>query len=146
MTGHQDFQLTDAEREALAKYIRQGGVVFAESCCGRDTFAKAFRREIARALDGAKLERIPANHPIFAYPNIIKDVQPLPALAEKLQAKTRIQPELYGLSIDGHLGVVFSPRGLACGWELAQCPYCCGIHSKDALALGINILAASLLQ
>ena len=146
MTGHQDFQLTDAECAALAKYIRQGGVVFAESCCGRDTFTKAFRREIARALDGAKLERLPVNHPIFFYPNNIKDVQPLPALAEKLQAKTRIQPELYGLSIDGHLGVIFSPHGLACGWELAQCPYCGGIHSKDALALGINILAASLLQ
>jgi hypothetical protein len=145
-TGHQDFTLTPAERGNLAKYIRQGGVVFAESCCGRDSFRKAFQREIAAALGGAQLERLPATHPVFAYPNNIKDVQPLPALAEKLKCKTRIPPELYGINVDGHLGVVFSPHGLACGWELAQCPYCGGIHSRDALALGINILANSLLQ
>ena len=80
------------------------------------------------------------------YPNTVKDVQPLPALAAKINSRSRVAPELYGINIDGHLGVVFSPRGLSCGWEMAQCPYCKGIHAKDARALGINILSYSMMQ
>lgn len=146
LTGHQDFTLTPAERANLAQYLRQGGIVFAESCCGRESFETGFRRELATILPGAQLERLPANHLIFMYPNAIKDVQPTSALAEKLSSKGRVAPELYRLNIDGHLAVIFSPRGLACGWELAQCPYCGGIHAKDALALGVNVLSYCLLH
>lgn len=146
LTGHQNFHFTDAERANLAKYLRQGGVVFAESCCGREDFTKAFKREIEAVAQGSKMERLPTNHLIYSYPNRIKDVQPMPALAERMKSTGRVAPELYGLNVNGHLGVIFSPVGLACGWELATCPYCGGIHSKDALAIGINVLNYALLQ
>ena len=146
ITGHTAFQFTDAERANLAKYLRQGGVVFAESCCGRTEFTRAFRTEIEKVLGGAKLERLPANHLIFAHPNRIQSVQPTPALVERMKSTGRVGPELYGANIHGHLAVIFSPVGLACGWELATCPYCGGLHSKDALALGINILNYAMLQ
>lgn len=146
ITGHQDFRLTADERASLARYLRQGGVLFAESCCGRRDFTKAFRREIAAVLPGAPLERLPHSHLIFNYPNQIKDVQPDPALAERLKCKGRVPPELYGINMNGHLCVIFSPVGLSCGWELATCPYCCGINAKDALSEGINILNYALLQ
>jgi hypothetical protein len=42
--------------------------------------------------------------------------------------------------------VIYSPHGLSCGWELAQCPYCCGISSQDALALGVNVLSYAVMQ
>ena len=69
-----------------------------------------------------------------------------PALARKLNAAGRMAPALYGVNIDGHLGVIYGPHGMACGWEMAQCPYCCGIVSQDALALGVNILSYAILQ
>lgn len=146
LTGHQEFSLSDAERTNLTQYLQKGGVLFAESCCGREEFARSFHGEMARVIPGARLERLPANHMLYMYPNTIKDVQPRPALAEKLGAKGRIAPELYGISVNGHLAVIFSPRGMACGWELAQCPYCNGVHAKDCLALGVNILSYCLLQ
>ncbi len=146
MTGHLAFKLTDEEKANLAKFLRQGGIVFAESCCGRADFTRAFKHEIESVLGGARLERIQGNHIIFQYPNQIRDVQPTPALAERLKSNGRVTPELYGINIDGHLAVIFSPVGLACGWELATCPYCNGIHSKDALALGINILNHAIMQ
>ncbi len=146
MTGHQNFVLTEQERSNLRNYLLRGGVLFAESCCGRKGFTESFQLEMGKVLPGAQLERIQNNHPIFAFPNHIPDVQPRPALAEKLQVQGRIPPELYGIRHEGHLAVIFSPVGLACGWELAECPYCGGIHSRDALALGVNILSCSLLQ
>ncbi len=146
LTGHQAFVFTPEERAALGKYIRQGGFVIAESCCGREGFAVSFQHEISQILNGSKLEKLPPSHQIFQYPNSIKDVQPLPALAAKINSRSRVTPELYGITIDGHLAVVFSPRGLSCGWEMAQCPYCKGIHARDARALGINILSYSMMQ
>ncbi len=146
ITGHQAFAFTPAERANLTKYLTQGGLLIAESCCGRTGFATSFRAEMNGILKGAQLQRLPPSHPLFAYPNAIRDVQPLPALAAKLKSRSRIAPDLYGASIDGHLAVIFSPFGLSCGWELAQCPYCNGIHAKDARALGINILSYAMMQ
>ena len=73
MTGHLAFKFTDEERANLARYLRQGGILFAESCCGREDFTKAFRHEIDRVLPGARLERIQGNHVIFR--NCFKDEQ-----------------------------------------------------------------------
>ncbi|MBR0460005.1 MAG: DUF4159 domain-containing protein [Victivallales bacterium] len=146
MTGHDFFQFTPAERANLQRYLNQGGVLFAESCCGRTDFTASFTHEMRQLFPSATLERLPAGHIIYRYPNNITDVQPDPALAVRLKTKGRVAPELYGISIDGHLAVIFSPYGLSCGWELATCPYCGGIHSRDALTLGINVLNYALLQ
>jgi len=73
-------------------------------------------------------------------------VQPRPALAHKLHAKGKIHTVLFGANINGQLAVVYAPYGLACGWELAQCPYCDGVAPTDALALGVNILTYALMQ
>ena len=146
LTGHQDFQLNSAERANLRQFLTRGGVLLAESCCGREAFDRSFRSEMEKVLEGQKLERLPANHPLFLYPNDLKGVQPQPALAHKLGSTGRIKPELYGVDLNGNLAVIYSPHGLSCGWELAQCPYCAGIGPQDALALGVNILSYAVLQ
>ena len=75
------------------------------------------------------------------YPNQINSVQPRPALSKKLGVDGTVAPVLFGVNVNRNLGVIYSPYGLSCGWELAQCPYCAGVVSKDAIALGINILS-----
>jgi hypothetical protein len=55
-------------------------------------------------------------------------------------------PRLFGLNLNGSLAVIYSPDGLACGWELAECPYCRGYAPPDALNLGVNILSYAILQ
>jgi len=146
VTGHQDFVLTAGERANLRQYLLRGGILLADSCCGREAFDRSFRQEMGRVLNGQKLEQLPAMHPLFAFPNGIKAVQPRPALARKLGSKGKVAPMLYGVNVNGNLGVIYSPFGLSCGWELAQCPYCAGIATQDALALGVNILSYAVLQ
>ncbi|OGV62044.1 MAG: hypothetical protein A3K19_27525 [Lentisphaerae bacterium RIFOXYB12_FULL_65_16] len=146
MTGHEEFELTAAERSNLRQFLQRGGVLLAEACCGREAFDRSFRQEMAKVLNGQKLERLPETHPLYAFPNQVKSVQPRPALARKLNADGRLAPVLYGATMEGNLNVIYSPQGLCCGWELAQCPYCAGVASQDALALGVNILSYAVLQ
>lgn len=146
MTGHRDFTLTERERQNLRAYLQRGGFLFAEACCGRSGFDTGFRRAIAEVLDGATLVPVPPEHPVYQFPNAVRDVEPRLPLARALKTETRIAPALEGISIDGRLAVLYSPVGLACGWELAECPYCKGITTRDALALGVNILSYALLQ
>lgn len=146
MTGHQSFTLSEQEKNNLRQYLQRGGILFAESCCGREGFAKSFKREISTVLPGLTMERIDNNHQIFNFPNMLQNVMPRSALAEKLQVNKEIAAELYGINYRGQSVVIFSPFGLACGWELAECPYCKGIQAKDAIALGVNILSYIMLQ
>ena len=146
MTGHQEFHLKTPEAENLRRYLMRGGVLLAEACCGRASFNRSFRREIGRVLSGSKLELLPREHLIYRFPNKITGLQPRPALARELGAKGAIPPHLLGININGSLGVIYSPVGLACGWELAQCPYCRGVQANDSLALGVNMLSYILTQ
>ena len=59
---------------------------------------------------------------------------------------SRIEPNLLGIEIEGHYAVVYSPLGMAGGWELAQNPYALGYQDSDAIALGENILMYGLTQ
>ena len=147
MTGHQNFILTENERAGLRSYLMRGGILLAEACCGRAGFQESFLYEMTKVMPGFSLERLPPNHPIFLYPNTISAVHPRPALAKKLKTKNAvIPPELYALKYKGHIAVIYSPRGLSCGWELAECPYCEGLQSKDAITLGVNILSYCIMQ
>jgi hypothetical protein len=146
MTGHQDFELTPTERANLRQFLSRGGVLLAEACCGREAFDRSFRTELAAVLPGQKLERLPQDHPLYLFPNQLKSVQPLPALAHKTGSTGRVRGDLYAVTLGTNLAVIYTPHGLCCGWELAQCPYCCGISSQDALALGVNVLSYAVMQ
>ena len=65
MHGRHDFRLTDAEREQLREYLERGGTLLADSICASKPFTAAFRRELAAALPGHALERIPPDDPLF---------------------------------------------------------------------------------
>lgn len=146
LTGTMTFSLTPAQRSNLRRYLSHGGILFAEACDGRPSFDRAFRRELRQVLPEVKLERLSAKNLIFQYPHRISTVQPRPALAHRLKQSGRIPPLLYGAKLNGQLAVIYSPFDLSGGWSLSQDPYNQGITDNDALAMGVNILAYSLLQ
>jgi hypothetical protein len=63
LTGHKDFRFTDAEVRNLRDYLQKNGHLWADdSTHYRDeTFDRAFRREIARVLPDAVIERLGAD-------------------------------------------------------------------------------------
>ncbi len=139
MTGHEAFQLSPAEKAALKKYLENGGFLFGEACCGRKGFDLSFREMIRSVLPDKPLAQIPVTAPIFKEPNNIAAVGVTPALMQEF-TQARTEPVLFGIEINGNYGVIYSPFGLAGGWEMSQSPYARGLNDVSAIQMGQNVL------
>ena len=53
------------------------------------------------------------------------------------------EPHLLGVDMGGYYGVIYSPLGLAGGWEMSQSPYARGCNNIASIKLGQNILLYS---
>jgi hypothetical protein len=140
MTGHDDFTLSGEEAAALRTYLKAGGILVADACCGSRAFDAAFRREIAKVLAGAELKPVPATHEVYSAAG-----ERLARVAYKpmvLKAKGAEYDELplEGINIGGTLAVIYSRWDLGCGWEGVDCPYCFGVEDADAVRLARSIV------
>ncbi len=142
MTGHEQFDLSKEEKAALKRYIENGGMLFAEACCGRKGFDASFREIMRSVLPDKPLARIPVTSNIFKEPNNITAVGVTPALMQE-SGQARTEPQLLGIEINGNYGVIYSPFGLAGGWEMSQSPYARGVNDVSAIQMGQNILMYS---
>lgn len=145
MTGHEDFKLNQLEETSLREYLKSGGTLFAESCCGRPAFDVSFRRMLKRIFPENNLQKVSEQEPIFMIPNKISEVGVTPALESQLKT-SRTKPHLEQLFIGDRVAVIYSPFSLAGGWELAQNPYALGYDESGSLAIGENILFNALIQ
>jgi Domain of unknown function (DUF4159) len=154
MHGRHDFRLTPAERENLKEHLERGGTLLADAICASKPFAAAFRREVAAALPGHALERIPPDDPLFTDvyggydirrvtlrdPQAIDDGQPLAS------RQRETEPQLEGIKIDGRWAAIFSPYDISCALESHEAVGCRGYVQKDAARIGLNALLYSLNQ
>ena len=101
-------------------------------------FDAAFRREIAKALPGRRLERLPPAHPLYHCLNDIKQVEYTPRVREDFGQLDA--PELEGITIDGRLAVIYSRFDLGNGWEQFPHAYSYGLKDESALRIGANVL------
>ena len=105
VSGRRDFTpFTQAEIERLRTWIEAGGTLVADDAAGTPGygFDAAFRRELARAMPMAHLERLPADHTIFKAFFLVRTV-----------AGARVvSPFLEGLTIQGRTAVIYSPNDL----------------------------------
>lgn len=139
MTGHESFELKAEEKAMLRKFLQNGGFLFGEACCGRKGFDKSFRDMIRSVLPENPMERVPLNAQIFKEPNLITAVGVTPTLMQE-SGQARAEPTLFGILINGNLGVIYSPFGLSGGWEMSQSPYARGINDVSATQLGQNVM------
>ncbi len=65
MHGHFSFKLSDEEKTALKRYLKRGGFLFAESCCGRKAFDTSFRELMTELFPDQKLKELPVTSPIL---------------------------------------------------------------------------------
>ena len=145
LTGHEFFTLRKSEAEALKKYLESGGFLFAEACCGRKGFDLSFRQLMAAILPGSPLKAIPAGSSVFRTPNDVSRVGVTPMLQQDL-GQPVIAPRLESVELNGHCAVMYSPFGMAGGWEMSQSPYARGYDDVSSQRLGQNILMFSVTQ
>jgi len=140
ITGHYAFTLSDAERVALKEYLDRGGFLWAEACCGRPAFDKAFRELAKQLYPDEELQMLPADHTIFQgkVGTPIREVSYSPAVQAESPALHR--PVLYGLTRNGHLVIVYCPYGLASGLDGMKTYGARTYAPGDAKRLATNIL------
>jgi hypothetical protein len=137
LTGHHDFRLSERAVQNLRAFLARGGFLLANSCCGRQAFDTAFRREIARVVPGG-LDRLPADHPLLSCHFKIGEVEYTPLVARENPGLRA--PVLEGIAVDGQLRVLYSPFDLGNGWERVDHPFTRGVAEKDAFRIAINAI------
>jgi hypothetical protein len=138
MTGHHEFQWSEEEAGRLGRYLKAGGILLADSCCGRMAFDMAFRREITKVLPGHQLERLAPDHPILHCHHDITRVDYTPRVREDFGPFDT--PEFEGITVDGRLAVIYSKFDLGNGWEQFPHAYSYGVKDEDALKIGTNVI------
>jgi hypothetical protein len=135
MTGEGDFQLSEAERENLRRYIERGGFLLASAGCSSTEWDRAFRREMAAVFPKHPLEPIDQKHPVF---HTVYDIN-------ELHTTHGGSPRpLVGVSIGGRLGVLYSQDGLNDTPHSTGCCCCGGNELFNAIDINVNILAYAL--
>ncbi len=145
LTGHENFTLSKGEAVQLKKYLENGGFLLAEACCGRKGFDLAFRKIMAELFPAAPLRDIPHDNVLFSMPNDVQRVGVTPVLQQALGTAAS-RPKLEGVEVGGHVAVIYSPYGMAGGWEMSQSPYARGYDDVSCQRLGQNILMYSVTQ
>jgi hypothetical protein len=134
MTGEGDFQLSDAERESLRRYVSRGGFLLASAGCSSAEWDRAFRREMATIFPNHPLQPVGMDHPLF---HTVYDIKSLQAAHGKPHL-------LSGLRIGGRLVAVYSQDGLNDTSHTEGCCCCGGNELSNAVEINVNILAYAL--
>jgi len=145
ITGHYDFQLSDAEAAGLAHYLKRGGLLVATAAGGLKPFDQAFKRELKKVFPKGELIKLPPTHPLFSGGwNAVERVAYTPtALRDN---PTLDAPEFYALFLDGRIAVLYSPYDLMSGVNREANAYAKGLLDTDALKVALNVLTYALSQ
>ena len=147
--GRRDFRFSEPEREALRRYVRNGGFVMADAICASEPFANAFRREMAAVFPENPLQPIAADHAMFT-PRFqgfdvttvrLRDPRPAESADGSREARVEtIAPRWEGIEVEGRYAVVFSPYDLSCALENQTSISCRGYVREDAARMGMNMI------
>ncbi|WP_417387951.1 DUF4159 domain-containing protein [Gimesia sp.] len=150
--GRAGFVLSPEDQRALKKHLLQGGVLFADACCGAEEFDASFRRLAAQLFPTQQLEQIPADHELFSTKTGY-DLRQVhfrkPVDLETRAAGERIElkaPVIEGIKVNDRYVILYSPFDLSCAIEHGDKITCAGYTETDAIRLGLNIVWYSLLH
>ena len=131
MTGEGTFDLSEAERETLRRYVERGGFLLASAGCSSQEWDRSFRREMAKVFADHPLRPIDMGHPMF---HTVFEIG-------RLATKHGEPRPLEGISLGGRLGVVYSQDGLNDTPHTHGCCCCGGNEIVNAIEINVNTLA-----
>ena len=142
MTGTTGFRLGEAELAELRNYVEGGGTLVVEAAGGSGDFHTKAVEQIKALFSGAEPALLKTDHPIYAGPVKIGDVE-YRSFARKVLGNTK-QPQIKGIEVGGKTRVFFSAEDLSVG--LVGMPID-GIHGYEpdaATAIMGNIINSTL--
>ena len=147
MTGHFDFTLSNGEIDGLRLYLKRGGMLLAEACCGKRQFDAAFRRMCKKLFPDSPLKALPDDHPIYAGKVGVPlgELKYRRILAEELKKAGvkawhgTTRPPLEQVLLDGRAAILYSKYDYSCALE-GDKPYSCrGYVDSDGKKLALDL-------
>jgi hypothetical protein len=147
MTGHFSFKLSDKEIEALRLYLKRGGFLVADACCGRTAFDRSFREMIKQVFPNEEFKELPGEHVIYGgqVGMPLGEVKYRQILQEELKKagvanwRGTTRPPLEVITIEGRTAVLYSKYDWTCALEGDKPFSCRGYVDEDGKKLALNI-------
>jgi hypothetical protein len=151
--GRASFEFGPQEIANLRTYLKNGAVLFGDSCCGSPQFDKSFREMVHQLFPDKKLERIPITHELFSQGvgfDIRRVKRRIPQSGnpnDPLDATFKEgEPLLEGIELNGRYCVIYSKYDLSCALERQASVSCAGYEHHDAVRIAVNVVRYALLQ
>jgi hypothetical protein len=128
--GHLAPDFSDKEKDMLKTFTGNGGVIFAEACCGSKEFDQGFRALMKdkHLFPDLELQELDGNHPVWTASGKFP-----------ITARERARFPLYGIQSGCKTVVIYSPNDLSCRWESNQ--YADKGDNELAFHIGANVIA-----
>jgi hypothetical protein len=140
--GRRAFDVPPAGLENLRANLKAGGLLFADACCGRKEFDRAFRAFAAKLFPDARLEPIPVADALYsaevngAAVTSVRVRKERPGGAGAEAEYREAPPFLEGVRLNGRWAVIYSKYDIGCALENHQSSDCLGHDKASALRLG----------
>ncbi|MFM7040498.1 MAG: DUF4159 domain-containing protein [Planctomycetaceae bacterium] len=153
MHGRYRFQLPPQQLEAIREYLKRGGVLFADACCGATQFDRSFRDLVQQLYPESELKQIPADHDLYSarVGHEIREATRRRLVTVDRNASLQLQTEkgpplLEGIEVDGRYVVIYSRHDISCALEHQAALPCDGYIEEDAAKLAVNVVLYAMLQ
>ncbi|MBI2803733.1 MAG: DUF4159 domain-containing protein [Planctomycetes bacterium] len=142
MHGRDPFRVDDKKQiDNLRFNLENGGLLFADACCGNATFDKSFRQFVERLFPKQKLVRV-ATGPKDRDSLFGVDLNGKTLTAENIKCRIKtngnllaMEPHLEGIKVDGRWVVLYSKYDLGCALEGNTSPDCVGYDRASAMRI-----------
>jgi hypothetical protein len=147
MHGRGEFTFADRDLRFLKANLEDGGLLFADACCGKKQFDASFRKMV-RQMFGKDLEPIPLDDDLFSADLNHAAIKTVKCRREHAQGadvgyKT-VAPFLEGIKVGDRWAVVYSKYDIGCALEKHQSTDCLGHDYESALRLGSALVLYAL--
>jgi hypothetical protein len=119
LAGHRLFELAPDERRHLERYLRNGGLLFADDC-NHDVdglFAKSFEAEMAAIFGAQALRKIPNDHGLYHSFFHFADGPPTTSFELNGWGDDLVHDYLKAIEVDGRMAVLYSNKDYGCEWD-----------------------------
>jgi len=119
VAGHRLFELAPDERRNLERYLRNGGLLFADDC-NHDVdglFAKSFEAQMTAMFGASALRKIPKDHGIYHSFFHFADGPPTTSFELNGWGDDLVHDYLKAVEIDGRMAVLYSNKDYGCEWD-----------------------------
>jgi len=137
MHGRGDFHFGDDELKSLRFNLENGGLLFADACCGKEAFDKAFRVFMKQLFPKESLRQVPSDDILFSQklngePMTETNVAYRREIGGPMSNKA---PYLEGIKIKDRWVVLYSKYDIGCALERHQSVDCLGYNPESAFKI-----------